>query len=168
MKKAPSCELLDQLDAEDMDKGILLYNLDDYGKRIFEKLSELTNSGFEINEEDKVTIAEAFSEIDEDQTGGVSESKLDNLFKSCRRELPGYELRKITDSRQNHDEPISLKEFAEFYIDQRSNDYSNKFKASIKVVLVSKRPYFNTNLLRKRRMLSTRKIMKSKSKKQIR
>ena len=143
MKKAPSCELLDQLDAEDMDKGILLYNLDDYGKRIFEKLSELTNSGFEINEEDKVTIAEAFSEIDEDQTGGVSESKLDNLFKSCRRELPGYELRKITDSRQNHDEPISLKEFAEFYIDQRSNDYSNKFKASIKVVLVLKRPHFD-------------------------
>ena len=73
MKKAPSCELLDQLDAEDMDKGILLYNLDEYGKRIFEKLSELTDSGLEINEEDKVTIAEAFSEIDEDQTGGVSE-----------------------------------------------------------------------------------------------
>ena len=136
LKKAPSCELLDQLDAEDMDKGILLYNLDEYGKRIFEKLSELTDSGLEINEEDKVTIAEAFSEIDEDQTGGVSESKLDNLFKSCRRELPGYELRKIIDSRGNHNEPISLNEFAQFYIDQRSHDYSNKFKASIKVIEV--------------------------------
>jgi plastin-2 len=132
LKKAPSCELLDQLDADDMDKGILLYNLDEYGKRIFEKLSKLTDSGLEINEEDKVTIAEAFSEIDEDQTGGVSESKLDNLFKSCRRELPGYELRKIIDSRENHNEPISLNEFAQFYIDQRSHDYSNKFKASIK------------------------------------
>ena len=78
----------------------------------------------------------AFSEIDEDQTGGVSESKLDNLFKSCRRELPGYELRKIIDSRENHNEPISLNEFAQFYIDQRSHDYSNKFKASIKVIEV--------------------------------
>ena len=102
--------------------------IDDYAAELYKQLEASS-----LTEEDRVTVAEAFSEIDESREGKLPEAKLDELFKSCRRELPGYEVRKIISNRKNHKMSIDLVEFTQYYSAQRSNDYSNQFKASIKV-----------------------------------
>ena len=125
MRKIPSCELLDQLDEVDGDKGILLYKLDDYGNKLFKQLESLN-----LAEEDRVTIAEAYSEVDEHQTGQLPMTSLDALFRACLRELPGYELRKITDNEKS--DHLTLVQFANIFTKQKSSDFANTFKSSIK------------------------------------
>jgi len=49
LKRAPSCELLDQIG--EMEKPNLLYNLDDYAKILYENLANV-----EIDEENKERI----------------------------------------------------------------------------------------------------------------
>ena len=114
MRKIPSCELLDQLDEVDGDKGILLYKLDDYGNKLFKQLESLN-----LAEEDRVTIAEAYSEVDEHQTGQLPMTSLDALFRACLRELPGYELRKITDNEKS--DHLTLVQFADIFTKQKCN-----------------------------------------------
>ena len=123
MKKVPSCELLDQLD--EIPDGILLYKLDEYGSKLFKSLESTS-----ISEEDRVTIAEAFSEVDEGQTGRLPVAKLDALFRACRRELPGFELREI---QEKHGSPeVTFEQFSEMYVARKSADVGNTFKSSIK------------------------------------
>jgi len=124
MKRIPSCELLDQIG--EMDSGSLLYQLDEYAKELYSQLQ-----GLEIDEENKVTVAEAFADVDVAQQGKVTEGKLDDLFKACRRELPGYEIRKIVENRKTKGE-VDLAEFAQMFINDRANDVANTFKTSIK------------------------------------
>ena len=81
MQKVPSCELLDQIDEVESNKGVLLYKLDEYGNRLFKELETLG-----LSEEDRVTVAEAFSEVDEKQTGKLALSKVDALFRACLRQ----------------------------------------------------------------------------------
>ena len=49
--------------------------------------------------------------------------------------MPGYELRQIAEKRAKPKDPITLKEFSDLYIDDRSQDYANKFRTSIKVIM---------------------------------
>ena len=125
MRKIPSCELLDQLDSVDENKGILLYKLDDYGNKLFHQMESM-----DITEEDRVTIAEAYSEVDQNETGKLPLDKLDELFRACLRELPGYELRQIMDEHKS--EQLTLVRFAEIFMKKKSADFANTFKSSIK------------------------------------
>ena len=125
MRKIPSCELLDQLDDVDENKGILLYKLDDYGNKLFHQMESM-----DITEEDRVTIAEAYSEVDQNETGKLPLDKLDELFRACLRELPGYELRQIMDEHKS--EQLTLIRFAEIFMKNKSADFANTFKSSIK------------------------------------
>ena len=79
----------------------------------------------------QVTIAEGFAEIDERKAGQVDDTQLDNLFKACRRELPGYEIRHIIQARNSSDK-ISLVEFSEIFMKNKKGDVANTFKTSIK------------------------------------
>ena len=79
----------------------------------------------------KVTIAEGFAETDLSKNGSLTESQLDEIFKKCRRELPGYQIREIVGKRTEKGH-IKLLEFAHIFMNQRSNDVSNMFKNSIK------------------------------------
>ena len=79
----------------------------------------------------KVTIAEGFAETDLSKNASISESQLDEIFKKCRRELPGYQIREIVEKRTEKGD-IRLLEFAHIFMNQRSNDVSNMFKNSIK------------------------------------
>ena len=125
MKKVPSCELLDQIDEVESNKGILLYKLDEYGNRLFKELEHLG-----LSEEDRVTVAEGFSEVDEKQTGKLALSKVDALFRACLRELPGYELRQIMDKHKSDE--VTLEQFAIMFQENKSADFANTFKTSIK------------------------------------
>ena len=61
--RAPSCEFLDQMEAE---KSILC-DLDEYAQQLMLDLAAL-----EISEEDRVTIAEGFAETDLARSGSIA------------------------------------------------------------------------------------------------
>lgn len=100
--------------------------MSDYAKKLFDELDSLG-----IPEEDRVTIAEGFAEQDTDKTGQVPENYLDGLFKSCLRELPGYEIRRIMEARGNDQgTSLTLLSFAEIFMAEKKSDVCNQFKSS--------------------------------------
>ena len=127
MKRAPSCEFLDSVDEMSRNPN-LLFKMSDYAQRLFDELEILG-----ISEENRVTIAEGFAEQDFEQTGKLSENYLDGLFKSCLRELPGYEIRRIIESRKDDQgKDWTILSFAKVFMSEKESDVSNKFKSSVK------------------------------------
>jgi len=127
MKRAPSCEFLDSVDEMSRNPK-LLFKMSEYAQRLFDKLEKLG-----ISEENRVTIAEGFAEQDIEQAGKLAENYLDGLFKSCLRELPGYEIRRVIESRgDDQGKYWTIISFAKIFMSEKESDVSNQFKISVK------------------------------------
>uniref|UniRef100_A0A8C8ANQ6 Plastin 1 n=1 Tax=Otus sunia TaxID=257818 RepID=A0A8C8ANQ6_9STRI len=89
-----------------------------------------------ISREDLEELREAFSKIDIDNSGYVSDYELQDLFKEASLPLPGYKVREIvekviavTDS--NKDGRINFEEFVSIIQELKSKDVSKSFRKSI-------------------------------------
>ncbi|XP_065496189.1 plastin-1 [Caloenas nicobarica] len=89
-----------------------------------------------ISREELDELREAFSKIDIDNSGYVSDYELQDLFKEASLPLPGYKVREIvekiiavTDS--NKDGRISFEEFVSVIQELKSKDVSKSFRKSI-------------------------------------
>ncbi|KAM6326383.1 plastin-1 isoform 1-T1 [Podargus strigoides] len=89
-----------------------------------------------ISREELEELREAFSKIDIDNSGYVSDYELQDLFKEASLPLPGYKVREIvekiiavTDS--NKDGRISFEEFVSIIQELKSKDVSKSFRKSI-------------------------------------
>ncbi|KAM6414324.1 plastin-1 [Rhynochetos jubatus] len=89
-----------------------------------------------ISREELEELREAFSKIDIDNSGYVSDYELQDLFKEASLPLPGYKVREIvekiiavTDS--NKDGRINFEEFVSIIQELKSKDVSKSFRKSI-------------------------------------
>ncbi|NXE47376.1 PLSI protein, partial [Casuarius casuarius] len=89
-----------------------------------------------ISREELEELREAFSKIDIDNSGYVSDYELQDLFKEASLPLPGYKVREIvekiiavTDS--NKDGKINFEEFVSIIQELKSKDVSKSFRKSI-------------------------------------
>ncbi|XP_039213397.1 plastin-1 isoform X1 [Crotalus tigris] len=89
-----------------------------------------------ISREELEELKEAFSKIDIDNSGYVSDYELQDLFKEASLPLPGYKVREIvekiiavTDS--NKDGKINFEEFVSVIQELKSKDISKSFRKSI-------------------------------------
>ncbi|XP_032861348.1 plastin-1 isoform X2 [Tyto alba] len=89
-----------------------------------------------ISREDLEELREAFSKIDIDNSGYVSDYELQDLFKEASLPLPGYKVREIvekiiamTDS--NKDGRINFEEFVSIIQELKSKEVSKSFRKSI-------------------------------------
>ncbi|KAM6388956.1 plastin-1 isoform 1-T3 [Pluvialis apricaria] len=89
-----------------------------------------------ISREELEDLREAFSKIDIDNSGYVSDYELQDLFKEASLPLPGYKVREIaekilavTDS--NKDGRINFEEFVSIIQELKSKDVSKSFRKSI-------------------------------------
>ncbi|XP_030430359.1 plastin-1 [Gopherus evgoodei] len=89
-----------------------------------------------ISREELEELREAFSKIDIDNSGYVSDYELQDLFKEASLPLPGYKVREIvekiiavTDS--NKDGKINFEEFVSVIHELKSKDISKSFRKSI-------------------------------------
>ncbi|XP_068262491.1 plastin-1 [Nyctibius grandis] len=89
-----------------------------------------------ISREELEELREAFSKIDVDNSGYVSDYELQDLFKEASLPLPGYKVREIvekiiavTDS--NKDGRINFEEFVSIIQELKSEDVSKSFRKSI-------------------------------------
>ncbi|XP_009638049.1 plastin-1 isoform X1 [Egretta garzetta] len=89
-----------------------------------------------ISREELEELKEAFSKIDIDNSGYVSDYELQDLFKEANLPLPGYRVREIvekiiavTDS--NKDGKINFEEFVSIIQELKSKDISKSFRKSI-------------------------------------
>ncbi|NWJ04415.1 PLSI protein, partial [Crypturellus undulatus] len=89
-----------------------------------------------ISREELEELREAFSKIDIDNSGYVSDYELQDLFKEASLPLPGYKVREIvekiiavTDS--NKDGKINFEEFVSIIQELKSKDVSKSFRKTI-------------------------------------
>ncbi|NXA47799.1 PLSI protein, partial [Nothocercus julius] len=96
----------------------------------------MENNVTTISREELEELREAFSKIDIDNSGYVSDYELQDLFKEASLPLPGYKVREIvekiiavTDS--NKDGKINFEEFVSIIQELKSKDVSKSFRKSI-------------------------------------
>ncbi|KAM3834427.1 plastin-1 isoform 1-T2 [Vipera latastei] len=96
----------------------------------------MENNVTTISREELEELKEAFSKIDIDNSGYVSDYELQDLFKEASLPLPGYKVREIvekiiavTDS--NKDGKINFEEFVSVIQELKSKDISKSFRKSI-------------------------------------
>ncbi|KAL7990886.1 hypothetical protein Chor_014316 [Crotalus horridus] len=97
---------------------------------------KMENNITTISREELEELKEAFSKIDIDNSGYVSDYELQDLFKEASLPLPGYKVREIvekiiavTDS--NKDGKINFEEFVSVIQELKSKDISKSFRKSI-------------------------------------
>ncbi|KGL79831.1 Plastin-1 [Tinamus guttatus] len=96
----------------------------------------MENNVTTISREELEELREAFSKIDIDNSGYVSDYELQDLFKEASLPLPGYKVREIvekiiavTDS--NKDGKINFEEFVSIIQELKSKDVSKSFRKTI-------------------------------------
>ncbi|XP_054241916.1 plastin-1 [Indicator indicator] len=96
----------------------------------------MENNIITVAREELEELREAFSKIDIDNSGYVSDYELQDLFKEASLPLPGYKVREIvekvivvTDS--NKDGKINFEEFVSIIQELKSKDVSKSFRKSI-------------------------------------
>ncbi|KAM9842318.1 plastin-1 [Aulostomus maculatus] len=89
----------------------------------------------QISREDLDDLREAFSKIDIDNSGYVSDFELQELFREASFSLPGYKVREIIETfiagDTNKDEKISFEEFVCIYQELKSKEFSETFRKTI-------------------------------------
>ncbi|XP_028941489.1 plastin-1 [Antrostomus carolinensis] len=89
-----------------------------------------------ISREELEDLREAFSKIDIDNSGYVSDYELQDLFKEASLPLPGYKVREIVEkiiavTDTNKDGRINFEEFVSIIQELKSKDVSKSFRKSI-------------------------------------
>ncbi|KAM4659578.1 plastin-1 [Amazona ochrocephala] len=89
-----------------------------------------------ISREELEELREAFSKIDIDNSGYVSDYELQDLFKEASLPLPGYKVREIVEkiiavTDTNKDGRIDFQEFVSIIQELKSKDISKSFRKSI-------------------------------------
>ncbi|XP_061861774.1 plastin-1 [Colius striatus] len=89
-----------------------------------------------ISREELEELREAFSKIDIDNSGYVSDYELQDLFKEASLPLPGYKVREIVEkiivvTDTNKDGRINFEEFVSIIQELKSKDVSKSFRKSI-------------------------------------
>ncbi|NXX84164.1 PLSI protein, partial [Urocolius indicus] len=89
-----------------------------------------------ISREELEELREAFSKIDIDNSGYVSDYELQDLFKEASLPLPGYKVREIVEkiiavTDTNKDGRINFQEFVSIIQELKSKDVSKSFRKSI-------------------------------------
>ncbi|XP_057273177.1 plastin-1 [Pezoporus wallicus] len=89
-----------------------------------------------ISREELEELREAFSKIDIDNSGYVSDYELQDLFKEASVPLPGYKVREIVEkiiavTDTNKDGRIDFEEFVSIIQELKSKDISKSFRKSI-------------------------------------
>ncbi|XP_065530992.1 plastin-1 [Lathamus discolor] len=89
-----------------------------------------------ISREELEELREAFSKIDIDNSGYVSDYELQDLFKEASVPLPGYKVREIVEkiiavTDTNKDGRIDFEEFVSIIQELKSKDVSKSFRKSI-------------------------------------
>ncbi|XP_036410287.1 plastin-1 [Megalops cyprinoides] len=96
----------------------------------------MENNITQISREDLEDLREAFSKIDIDNSGYVSDFELQELFKEASFSLPGFKVREIVEKfiaagDTNKDERISFEEFVSIYQELKSKEVRESFRKSI-------------------------------------